>query len=183
MSCHIKVEMGLQASEPLWVTQGPAAFLSKENGRDQNDAEALHKSVAAKQPGQTQEDEDEIAAAKRTLAAEAVARSQADDVNQCLRLMVKQERASTAHLLSIIRGITYSQAKRMVHRRDQYEAEGRLAELSPKSVFEDPLMDRLPDTPARKKVKNQKPTAKAYLERKHARDNWQHRASQSSSWN
>jgi len=66
-------------------------------------------------------------------------------------------------ILSSFRGISYVDAKKMVHRRCQYEKEGRLNELS-LSLFTDPFITRKTSA-ARRLKKNEKPSAAAFLER------------------
>jgi hypothetical protein len=78
---------------------------------------------------------------------------------------VKEE----AQALAVTMGISYTVAKRMLHRREQRLKEGRKSELTG-SVHTDPIMTRPKPSPARRLKKNLKPSAKAWAERqKHAR--------------
>jgi len=71
-------------------------------------------------------------------------------------------------ILSSCRGISYVDAKKMVHRRCQYEKEGRLNELS-LNLFTDPFISRGKPAAARRLKKNEKPSAAAFLERERER--------------
>ena len=74
------------------------------------------------------------------------------------------QQAQVRWLLATARDIGWAEAKRMVHRRGQYEAKNRLAELSP-SLLTDPRMPNRPCTQERRRVKDSKPAAQRFHER------------------
>ena len=98
----------------------------------------------------------------RSLAAGVTAKSFKNYVVQNLEKDV-------AHGLAVVMGISYTVAKRMLHRREQRKKEGRLHELTD-DVRTDPIMTRPKPSAARRLKKNSKPSAKAWAERqKHGR--------------
>ena len=120
---------------------------------------AVAKRNAGQQSGESpqealQRTERELA---RSLAAGATAKS---FKNYVVHNLEKEE----AHALSVMMGISYTVAKRMLHRRAQRQKEGRMDELT-SDVHTDPIMTRPKASAARRLKKNSKPSAKAWAER------------------
>ena len=87
---------------------------------------ALHRCIATKQAGQVADDEDEAEAERRTQETAASVRSHVNEIVTSWQPMTKETKVALARRLSSFRGISYGDAKRMVHRRDDYERQGRL---------------------------------------------------------
>ena len=125
---------------------------------------AVAKRNAGQQSGESpqealQRTERELA---RCLAADATVKS---FQNYCVQQLQKEN----AHCLAVVMGISYTVARRMLHRREQRKKEGRLHELTD-DVRTDPIMTRPKPSAARRLKKNSKPSAKAWAERqKHGR--------------
>ena len=155
-----EVEMGLKAPEPVWHSSGLTGFANALNA-DEQKTEALHTCLATEQAGQVEETEDEAAAQQRTEEFAAAVQYQMTDN------WPRLAKFESAVLLSASRGISYSDAKRMVHRRNDYERLGRLDELTG-SLYTDPLLRKLKPTAASRQRKNEKPAAKAFLRKRTA---------------
>ena len=131
----------------IWVSEPGVATRNAEQKQGESPQEELQRT------------DRELA---RSVAASATVKSFKDYVVQDLG---KRE----AHALAVTMGITYTVAKRMLHRRDQRLKEGQMLELT-SSVRTDPIMAVPKPSAARRAKKNLKASAKAWAEKqKHRR--------------